>query len=84
MNDDFIKQINDDFIPRMEKMLDNEMNHLNWLISYKKKKDRWYGIFFKSNVDEYIIESDYMIQHLTLRIFEYKDYVMKYYKGVDK
>lgn len=84
MNDDFIKQMKDDFIPRMEKMLDNEMNHLSWLISYKKKKDKWYGIFFKFDVDEYIIESDYMIQHLTLRIFEYKDYVMKYNKGVDK
>lgn len=84
MNDDFIKQINDDFIPRMEKMLDNEMNHLNRLISYKKKKDRWYSIFFKFDIDEYIIESDYMIQHLTLRIFEYKDYVTKYNKENNK
>ena len=89
MEDEFIQQMENDFIPRMEKMLADEIKHKEFMVTTKKMIDdnwRYYtkslfqffknGYFNDKKYDQYLERSNSMIEHLQIRIKEYNEYVI--------
>lgn len=76
----FKEDLINNFIPRVEIMLQKEKKHLSYLIEKQNKlnkKKKWYYFISNNNLKEIhmmILESQYMVQHFSLRLEEYKNY----------
>ena len=77
MKEEFRKQMLETFIPSVERMIEKEKEHLEFLRkSRRKMMDRKFMVNL-SNVDQFISNSEANLAHYQLRLKQYKEFAAK-------
>lgn len=71
----FLEQMTNDFIPAIERMLENERMHLVSLIHTKQKLEKRNYVVYVEDMKPMIDKSKQMIIHFEHRLNEYREYV---------
>ena len=74
----FKKQLINDFIPQIKKMIKKEEEHFQQLKKYKEKYfNKTFNFISLFNIDDMINKSSEILNHLKIRLKEYIEYSEK-------
>lgn len=74
MTDEFRKKMNDEFIPTVQRMMEKEGDHIEALRKARRMLDRNTTADL-SVIDGFIRNSEKMLEHFSLRLKQYRDFV---------
>lgn len=75
MTDEFRKKMNDEFIPAVQRMVEKEGDHIEALRKARRRMLDRNTTADLSMIDGFIRESEKMLEHFSLRLKQYRDFV---------